>query len=293
MNPILMRHTEAISESFKAWTNGNPYKHNPWHYHPECEITFVNKGSGALFIGDKVMKYSNDELVIIGPNLPHEWRSDFKDQEDFYSESYAVHFKKDFIGEDFYKVPEANLIGRLLDAAGRGLKVSAPGTRTLVKEKLIALLKAEKMERINLLLSILNDISVCSSLEFLSSVSFVNSIQDDSNFRMNKIYKYVMTNFKYKLSIAQVAEEVCMTHTSFCRFFKRCTNKSFVQYVNEIRVGYACKLLFEQQLTVSQIAFECGFENLSNFNKQFKRIKNLSPREYICQALMTKDHHPS
>lgn len=277
-----MRHVETPpSESFKSWENSNPYHHNPWHYHPECEVTYVNRGSGVLFIGDQVINYKRDTLIMIGSNLPHEWRSDSKESPDFFSQTFAVHFNKSFPGTDFYKIPEAVAINQLFEQSERGIRINSDQTRRIVKEKLVLLLHTKGIERISLLLSILNQLALCSEAELLSSRAFVDSIDQGQNHRMNQIYKYVMDHFRDQISVEEIAREAHMTTTSFCRFFKQRTNKSFIQYVNDIRIGYACKLLLEENYNISQIAYESGFENLSNFNKQFKKIKNLTPRQFI------------
>jgi len=281
MKPILMRHVETPpDDSFKSWENACPYLHNPWHYHPECEITYVNKGSGVLFIGDRVLNYRQNTLIIIGPNLPHEWRSDSKENPDFHSQTFAVHFKKNFLGPEFYKMPEASAFNLLLEKSVRGIQINDEKTKRTVKGELMHLMDAKGLEKISLLLSIFSNIVSCDKVGFLSSLIFVNSIEEGQNHRINTIYKYVMTHFKDQISLEEIAGEVHMTTTSFCRFFKQRTNKSFVQYVNDIRVGYACKLLLEENYNISQIAFESGFENLSNFNKQFKKIKNITPRQF-------------
>lgn len=285
MKPVLMRHVEALNESFKSWKNEKPYRHNPWHYHPECEITFILKGSGILFIGDRVLNYTENELILIGSNLPHEWRGNIKEEPDNYSQSVAVHFKPGSLGNDFYKISEMQPINLLLQNSIRGIVIKSDEVKEIVKNKLLQLIETEGIERISLLLSILNSIAGTEKIDFLSSHSFVNSIQNDHNHRINQVYKYVMTNFKNHLSIDQIAAEISMTPTSFCRFFRKTTNKSFVQYVNEIRIGYACKLLYEDKFSISQIAFECGFDNLSNFNKQFKKIKQVTPSQFILQIL--------
>lgn len=280
-----MRHVEATYESFKSWENWGPYRHNPWHFHPELEITFIYQGRGVLFVGDKVLDYDKNDLILMGSNLPHEWRSDIKESPDFFSRSLAVHFKRDFPGADFYKIPEANAINHLLQQSARGIKVTDQSTKETVKEKLMFLLHAKGIERVNTLFSILNCITLSPKNELLASQSFVNSIEEGQNARMNKIYRYVMANFKNEISVDQLAGEMSMTTTSFCRFFKQRTTKSFVQFVNEIRIGYACKLLHEGNYNIAQIAFECGFGNLSNFNKQFKKIKHNTPSQYVRMAI--------
>jgi AraC-like DNA-binding protein len=281
MKPVLMRHVETTNESFKAWKNGNPYLHNPWHYHPELEITVIIKGSGVLFVGDKILKYKENEVFLIGSNLPHEWRSDIKKARDNYSESIAVHFMKDFPGVDFYKIAEAFPIKQLLDQSARGIKVGDLKTMEFIRQKLLQLIETKGIERISILFSILDAIAQSPRLELLSSHSFVISIDEGQNHKIIQVYKFMISNFKNQISLEQVSAQINMSPTSFCRFFKRRTNKSFIQYLNEIRIGYSCKLLIEGNYNVSEVAYESGFENISHFNKQFRKIKRMTPSEFV------------
>lgn len=290
MKPILMRHVEAVSESFKIWKNEHPYLHNPWHYHPECEITFIMKGHGTLFIGDRILDYGDNELVLIGPNLPHEWRSNIKVHPDNHSQSLAVHFKPDCWGKDFGKIPEMSEVNKLLDNASRGILIKNKKAKEEIKEDLNKMNDAKGIVKMSILLSILGVIVNVKEIEFISSVGFVDSIQSDFNERINRIYEYVMKNFKSSISIEEVANNIFMTPTSFCHFFKKSTNKTFTQYVNEIRIGYACKLLYENKSNITMTAYESGFENLAHFNKQFKKVKGITPSQYLKQFIK-KDHY--
>jgi AraC-like DNA-binding protein len=281
MKPVLMRHVEVFENSFKAWANGNPYIHNPWHFHPECEISFIKKGRGMLFIGDELMNFKNNDLILIGPNLPHEWRSDINKNPDLYSNTLAVHFLKDFPGEFFYQLPEAASIKTLLEQSFRGIKVEDFETVKTVEKKLLLLTKAVGIERLNLLFSILDSIIKSPKLTFLTNPSFIRPNENEEKHRIKKVFHFVAQNFKNPISNEVVADLVNMTPTSFCRFFKTRTNKSFIKYVNEIRIAYACKLLYEESMSISQIAYESGFENLSNFNKQFKNLKGITPSEFL------------
>ncbi|HET7117005.1 MAG TPA: AraC family transcriptional regulator [Hanamia sp.] len=283
MKPILMRHVETTTESFKAWTNGNPYSHNPWHYHPECELTAIDEGKGVLFVGDYVTNYEKNDLILIGPNLPHEYRSSIKETPDFLTKSTSIHFRKDFPGGDFYKIPEAKIIFHILEQSKRGIKFNDPIAQKKVKEKLSSIIQAKGIERINILFSILEIMAYSEEQEYLSSQSFIDSIEEDQDQKMYKIYKYIMANFKEQISIDLLASEVNMTKTSFCRFFKKRTNKSLVQYINEIRIGYACKMLYSETYNISEAAYESGFENISNFNKQFMKVKKKTPSQVLAQ----------
>ncbi|MEO6869255.1 MAG: AraC family transcriptional regulator [Ginsengibacter sp.] len=281
MKPILMRHVETTNESLKAWVNANPYMHNPWHYHPESELTFIEEGTGVLFVGDNVTTYCKNDLILIGSNLPHEYRSSKKETPDLLSKSMSLHFKNNFPGQDFYKIPEAKIIFQILEQAKTGIKFNDPVAQKKVKKKMTKIFRTKGIDRINILFSILEMIAFSPKQEYLSSQSFVDSINEGQDEKMNRIYKYIMANFKEQISIDHLALEVNMTKTSFCRFFKKRTKKSFVQYVNEIRIGYACKLLYTESYNISETAYESGFENISNFNKQFLKIKKRTPSQLL------------
>ncbi|GAA5222474.1 AraC family transcriptional regulator [Membranihabitans marinus] len=283
-----MKHGETPHESFKAWRNGDPYRHIPWHYHPEYELTYIHRGYGELFVGDKLVDYDHEEIVLFGPNLPHEWRSKKKDDPDYYSESVSIHFGHNFVGESFYNLSESKSLINLLEIAKRGIRVTHKKTKRYVKEKLFTLPETTGLNRIITLLQILEKISESSELELMSSSSFTQSTESIQDFKVNKIYEFVLKNFMHSISVTEAANIVNMTKTSFCRFFKERTNKSFIQYVNEIRIGYACKLLLEGELSISQVAFDSGFENISYFNRQFKQLKDYTPTEYR-EMFFTKD----
>ncbi|MBY5960246.1 AraC family transcriptional regulator [Membranicola marinus] len=287
MKPILMRHCEPRNESFKAWINSDPYVHNPWHFHPEFEFTYILRGKGTLFIGDSMESYAKDDLLVIGPNLPHELRSDIEEKPDNYSQSISIHFKYDFLNESFYDLPEMVQLNELLGLANRGIRLTDNQAKDLIRDNITKLPYMNGMKRVVKLLEILEIVSSSNSLNLLSSNSFTESIDPGQDHRINKIYEYVMKNFRRPISNADVAGLVNMTNTSFCRYFKKRTNKSFISYLNEIRVGYACKLLLEGKHTVAEVAFECGYEYVSYFNKIFKEIKGMTPSEYVDEYFVT------
>ena len=288
MKPILMRHVEVTNESFKAWVNLNPYMHNPWHYHPESELTFIEEGRGVLFVGDNVTTFCKNDLILIGSNLPHEYRSSIKEMPDYLSKSMSLHFKNDFPGQDFYKIPEAKIIFQILEQSKTGIKFNDPVVQEKVKKKMKEIFLAKGIDRINILFSILEMIAFSPKQEYLSSQSFIDSIKEGQDEKMNRIYKYIMANFKEQISIDDLASELNMTKTSFCRFFKKRAKKTFVQYVNEIRIGYACKLLYTESYNISETAYESGFENISNFNKQFLKVKKCTPSQAKTQFIPKK-----
>ena len=281
MKPVLMRHVDSVSESFKAWKNASPYVHNPFHYHPEIEITFIIKGKGLFILGDQVIPYNDGELILIGPNIPHEWRSELRDSPDYYTQSISVHFVKNFPGVDLYEIPEAVFIKQLLAQSERCIRVTDTTVKKIIEESLLCLTESKGIERVNRLLQILNSISTTAEIEILSNEGFMDSTDKEQNSRINLVFRYVIDNFKNQITITEAAKLVHLTNTSFCRFFKQRTHKSFVQYVNEIRISYACKLLMQGNHSINRIASESGFDNISNFNTQFKKIKLITPSQFI------------
>lgn len=281
MKPILLRHVETTTESFKIWKNAKPYMHNPWHYHPECELTLIEEGTGVLFAGDCVTHYRKNDLVLIGPNLPHEFRSNNHNYPDYTTKSSAIHFKWDFPGEEFYKIPEARIIYEILLKSERGIKVTDHFTLGTIKSNFEDIFKEKGITRINILFSILQSIADSSNQEYLSSQAFLDSIHENTDNKMYWVYKFIMDNFRERICQEQLAKDLNMTTSSFSRFFKKRTHKSFVNYVNEIRIGYACKLLLFDDQNISGAAYESGFENISNFNKQFLKIKGCTPSAYL------------
>jgi|694.fasta_scaffold50240_4 AraC-like DNA-binding protein len=280
MKPVLMRHVGTISESFKSWKNANPYLHNPFHYHPEIEITHIIRGKGVLIIGDKAIPYRDDELILIAPNIPHEWRSESNESPDYDTQSVSIHFEKYFTGRAFYDIPEMIYIQQLIEQSEISIRVMDTAKKSTIKAYLHELLIAKEVDRITILLKILDNISTCNEIEVIYGGGALKSRSEEQNSRINKVFRYVIDNFKNTITISDAAKEANLTNTSFCRFFKQRTRKSFVQYVNEIRVEYACKLLMEGVDTINQIAHKSGFENISNFNTQFKKILQQTPREF-------------
>ena len=281
MKPVLMRHVEAVSESFKAWKNASPYVHNPFHYHPEIEITCIVKGKGSFILGDQVIPYNDGELILIGPNIPHEFRSEAIEIPDYFTQSISVHFVKNFLGLGLFEIPEAVFIKQLLEQSERCIRVTDISVKEIIQQGLINLTESKGIERVSWLLQILNTVSTTAQIEILSDDGLMDTTGEGQNSRINRVFRYVIDNFKSQISITEAAKLVNFTNTSFCRFFKQRTHKSFVQYVNEIRIAHACKLLVEGNYSINRIASESGFDNISNFNTQFKKIKLITPSQFI------------
>ena len=275
-----------IENQFEAITVLDLYdKHfDPnWHFHPHYQIFTVLKGTGTRFIGDNIQAFEAGDTVMIGPNLPHLWRSDkvYFDPENIEnSHGIVVYFSENFLGNEFLEKSEMQNIKRLFEHALRGMVIENQS-----RHKTIALLKkivAQKgFERILTLLELLHFLSNASDWQFICSHGYVNSYKISETERMQAVYEFVLKNFKEEIALSDIAEKVNMSVSAFCRYFKKRANKTFLDFVNEIRIGNACKMLNENQYSIAEIAFESGYNSISNFNSQFRKMMGCSPRAYI------------
>jgi AraC-like DNA-binding protein len=282
MKPAFLKIATQPEKSFSVRIDKVPYFFNQWHYHPELELTLIRKGSGTRLVGDSVQHFSENDLTLVGSNLPHLWRSDelyFREEPGLFSEAAVIHFREDLWGKEFLALPEMRSIRDLLDKARRGLKITGY-TRTEVSRLMDQMLALSGPERLIMLLSILNQIALSQELEVLSGVHFGNSYQELDAQRINQIYSYTLNHFSRPITLEEIAAVASISPYSFCRYFKSKTRKTFFQFLNEIRIGHARKLLMEDKFSVSQIALESGFPNLAYFNRKFKEVTQLTPMKY-------------
>lgn len=259
-----------------------PYVNNRWHYHAEIELIHFRKGDGTQFIGDSIKRFKAGDVVLIGSHLPHYWRFDdayFDEQANPHADVRVAHFCENFWGDQFLHLPENVNIRALLEKAKRGLQVTGK-TRQRVADLLDKLLNTEGCERIIQLMEALESIAGCKQLEPLSSIGFKPDFMDAENDRINSIYEYSLSNFKRKIQLEEIASVANISPNSFCRYFKSRTRKTYSQFLIEIRVGHACKLLIENNLSIKQICYESGFNNFTSFHKYFKIITKKSPLSY-------------
>ena len=282
MKTALQKSPIPRSHAFVAKRLKAPLFDPNWHFHSEYQLFVVLKGKGTKFIGDNVRRYVEGDITFTGPNLPHLWRSDHEGSsrnDEHGSEGIVVYFHKEFLGETFMMMEEAIKLRSLLNKSLRGLNIYG-GTAIKVQKMILRLLQVDGFDRVLELLNILNLLSESSEIELLASPGYVNTQKEGDTERMNKVYTYVMKNYQQKMSISILAELTNMTPTSFSRYFKTHANRTFSEFVSEIRVGHACKLLIDKKMNASQACYQRGFQTLSNFNKQFKTITKRTPVGY-------------
>jgi len=258
-----------------------------WHCHPELELHYIIKGEGVRFIGDNVSNFSAGEFVLLGENLPHTWHCDkeyFQGNPNYEVEAVVLHFLPNCLGDDFLLLPEARFIPRLYEKAKRGLLI-VNKTRDKLAELILSATKAENIDRVITLLSILNILSETEDYQTITKANTFYQSDEYETERLNVVCNYTLSNYSKVITLEQIAAISNLTITSFCRYFKLMTKKSYYDFLTEIRISHACRFLIEDKLSIDQLAGRCGFYNIPNFYRQFKKVVGVTPltykREYL------------
>lgn len=264
------------SFSIRCFENQFMFRDPVWHCHPEYEIVYISNGKGKRHINNHISYYDDGDLIFIGPNLPHFGFT--AEREDGYTE-VVVQMKPDFLGKEFLQLPEAREISQLFIRAQSGLSFTGK-TRHRVGRKLARIMDLGKFDRLLALLEVLSDLSRSEEYEALHASAFTYAVAPEDQDRIDLVFKYVQENFREEVSLQEIARRINMSVPAFCRYFKKITNQTFINFVNDFRIAFACKLIREENMLISDIAHASGFNNISHFNKQFLKITGLSPSAY-------------
>jgi AraC-like DNA-binding protein len=289
MKPALERLPLDAEESFVAKYFDYAYYPTPWHFHPEYELVLVTESTGKRFIGDKISEFEPGDLALIGPHLPHLYRNDpvyYEPGSPKRAKSIVIHFSEQSFGQHFLALPEARSLTALFSRSARGLDILGE-TNKVVSEKLYRLLDLNGLPRWMLLLEILHLLAESDEYQFISDTTLTGRNELESE-RLSMVFEYVMENFREEINIAVVANLVNMAENSFSRYFSLRTRKTFSNFLTDVRISHASKLLIENKMSVANICFNCGFNNLSNFNRQFKKMYKVSPLQYRQQFTSTQ-----
>ncbi|WP_291867906.1 AraC family transcriptional regulator [Maribacter sp.] len=282
MKPHLISRDNLKNNSFMITKHSDPSFPKVWHYHPELELVLTLKSTGTRFVGDSIKKFNESDLVLIGENVPHMWINDdcyFEPNSDLIAEDIVIHFREEFLGKDFFKTKEMKPISLLLTKSKYGIKFNNTPVKVLKKIEGISALNGFK--RTIELLTILNILAKHKNYEILSSQGYIKTFNKTKNITLDNTYEYIFENFNKHISLTDVANVANMNPSAFSRYFKRVNRKPFSRYLNEVRIGYACNQLIEQKGNITSICYDSGFNNISNFNRQFKNITQKSPSEYL------------
>ncbi|WP_293302337.1 AraC family transcriptional regulator [Pedobacter sp. UBA4863] len=250
----------------------------PLHYHEEMELNFISNASGARrVVGDHIEEIDDIELVLIGSNLPHVWETHKLNGKEIHE--VTIQFHKDLFDEKFLRRNQLRIIRDMFEKAKCGILFSEETARN-IGPRLVKLNKQHGFDSVLELMSILHDLSSSRSMRTLSDSTFSQAEFSYSSRRVEKVMEYINLNFDKQISLAEVARIANMTEVSFSRFFKNRTGVSFIDSLIEIRLGHASRKLIDTTEAVSEVAYNCGFNNISNFNRIFKKKKGCTPKEF-------------
>jgi AraC-like DNA-binding protein len=300
MRPQLLKVSSEPGHSFSVRRDRVPYNNSKWHFHAEAELIHISRGHGTQFVGDNIKRFKAGDVVLVGANLPHYWRFDQPPASVGSTTSIVpaasitptasilspadpidvrvTHFSENCWGGTFLDLPENLRLKALFDKARRGLQVEGEAQRKIAR-LLERLLDSEGMSRMLLLMEIMHVLAESNELQPLASIGFRHSPAAGHD-RVDVVYDYSLRHFHRTILLEEIAAVANISPNSFCRFFKSRTRKTYSRFLLELRVGHACKLLIENNLSIKQICFESGFNNFTGFYKYFKLITGKSPLGY-------------
>lgn len=250
--------------------------------HVNFEIALLENCIGKRFIGDHIQDFEGTELVLLGSYLPHCWQYYQTVTPMLQPLAIVIHFFPNFLGQQLLEKPEARQLNTLFDKAAKGVLFTG-ATILQAKQIMQQMLFETGLGRAALMLRLLDILAQSPTAEVLSSPYFNATESSGEAKKLNKVFDYIFCNFKEEIALQEVAGLLTMSSAAFCRFFKRKTNRTLIDFVKEIRVGHAARLLLEGNHNVAEACYESGYNNISNFNKHFKEVKGLSPRDFVRQ----------
>ncbi|HTQ64427.1 MAG TPA: AraC family transcriptional regulator [Puia sp.] len=280
MNKDIIREITPLTQNdcFTIFSREKKEFSFPLHYHDEFELNFIRNGSGAKrIVGDSIEVIDDLELILIGPNLYHSWFTHQCRSENI--KEITIQWHKDLLDDKFLCRNQLNFIRSMFDRASRGISFSRD-TMISLAPRILSLNEKSGFDSVLELMSILHDLSISRNMRTLSNAAFANEKFSYNSRRIEKAFQYMYNNYDKTVTLAEVARLVNMTEVSFSRFIKKRTGNTFIDSLNEIRLGHASKKLIDTTHSIAEISYNCGFNNISNFNRIFKKKKGCTPKEF-------------
>lgn len=264
----------------------------PWHYHPEYEIVLVTESTGKRFIGDHISEFRPGNLAFIGPNIPHTYRNDDKYYKAFSTlraKSIVIHFTESSLGAGFMNLPEAVMLANLFERSLQGIEVFGK-TNDIVSQKLYDIVSLSGLRRWTCLIDILIELAESITTMPITGTTHVGNNEKESK-RLCNVFDWITSNFERDITLQEAAAIAQMNANAFSRFFSMRTRKTFSSFVQELRLQKAAKLLVENEMSVTQVCYDCGYNNISNFNRQFLNRYHVSPMGYKKEFMVKIANH--
>ena len=282
MKPLPFKVAKTSEHAIALQHDRLPYFYDRLHYHPEWQITLIVKSEGMLYAGDGMCRFQAGDVFCVGSNLPHLFRNDSKyyQGEADYAEAISVFFDQNSFGLGFFDIPELREAKSLLWEANKGIYFSADCLPHPLLPLFLSIKSQENLPRLQDFLSLLEQLCRSKQGQTISSMSYDRSQAEAAGKRLDEVLQFIFQNYQKKITVEEAAQTCNLSVPAFCRYFKLHTRKTFIAYVNEVRVNAACQLLIDQRYSIGQIAYQVGFNNLSNFNRQFKKVKGMVPSSF-------------
>lgn len=286
MKVIPFQVPKTRQEAFRLQVDHLPYFYDRLHQHSETQIMLIEQGEGTLIAGDYVGRFSSGEIYIIGSGQPHVFRCDenyYRDAKKRKVKSTALYFDRAYAGETFWQLDELKDIRQFLS---RAVAIRVEGkTRIEISDLVFQITQAQKITKIILFLKVLQVLVHSRNLNRLSVAPTLQTTSNKEDKRMNEVLQFTFTQINRKIKIGEVASVANLSVEAFCRYFKMSTRKTYTNFLNEVRVSNACKLLIQGETNIQSVAYGSGFQNLSHFNRQFKKVTGKTPSQYIRPGL--------
>lgn len=282
MKPVLRKSIPEVESSFVVRKDKGLNMKNSWHYHSECELVYIKKSAGTWLIGDYKGNFESGDIILLGSGISHSYVHEQKyltEEKLIQGEALVTLFSPEIFGEPFLNLPEIKQIKNLIDLSKRGIKLTG-STKEIIASFMESMFEGAKGRKLINLLNILQLISERNEYKILATEGYDCKNEKSNNDRLTSIIEYTFYNYHRQITIEEVASLVNMSIHSFCRFFKAKTMKTYTQFLMEIRIGRACKLLIEDDMHSGEVGYVCGYNSISHFNHQFKSVKNKSPLEF-------------
>jgi len=278
---LMLARFEKVREPFGSFTAYERVARDfpfDWHYHPEFELTFIRDSEGQRIVADSFCEYKTGDLVLLGPNLPHAYRSCPSDSRPSREHrAIVIQFREDSFGEHFFELPEMKSVASLLQRSRMGLAFGNTPTGIRVAASINEIPLLPPARRLTSLLSTLVELAEDSEAQVISTETLRPLCRVEDRRRVDQICSYLHESFDREIDFTELARSVHMSQACLCRFFRRATGRTMTTYINQLRIGAAAQLLVSSDLSVLEIAFRVGFGNYSNFSRQFKRMKGVTP----------------
>lgn len=281
MKPLPFKIPRSTHHSLRRQTDDQAFFYDRLHYHPEWQITLILKSEGTLFVGNGMHRFKEGDIFCFGSNLPHLFKNDplYYSAESPGARSFSIFFDLHSFGQEFFNLPELKAVKSMLFQANKGISFPSESTSDLAN-RLTGLAAQEGFPLLLQFFDLLEQLSQHKPWQFLSNMAYDRAQAESAGKRMDEVLQFIFKHYDRSISIKEAAEAANLSVPAFCKYFKLHTRKTFISYLNEVRINAACKLLIDEDFSIGQIAYRVGFNNLSNFNRQFKKLKGLTPSAY-------------